>query len=116
MTTRTLSYADSIREAHAQGGAESEWQSSINLKDGVRLAPARTLIEKQDHASLCLRKLDLPFAAVVDGMDGAAETAYQAWPSRLYLIGRDGKVAFNFFHKIEAALFIEMNDCFAVSS
>ena len=29
---------------------------------------------------------------------------------------RDGKVAFNFFHKIEAALFIEMNDCFAVSS
>ena len=27
-------------------------------------------------------------------MDGAAEIAYQAWPSRLYLTGRDGKVAF----------------------
>jgi hypothetical protein len=39
--------------------------------------------------------LDLPFPAVVDGMDSAAETAYQAWPSRLYLIGRDGKVAFH---------------------
>jgi hypothetical protein len=38
--------------------------------------------------------LDLPFPAVVDGMDGTAETAYQAWPSRLYLVGRDGKVAF----------------------
>jgi hypothetical protein len=38
--------------------------------------------------------LDLPFPAVVDGMDGAAETAYQAWPSRLYLVGSDGKVAF----------------------
>jgi tetratricopeptide (TPR) repeat protein len=84
-----------IREAHAQDGAESQWQSSINIKEGISLAPARTLPEKQEHAALCLRKLDLPFSAVVDGMDGAAETAYQAWPSRLYLVGRDGKVAFS---------------------
>ena len=27
-------------------------------------------------------------------MDAAAERAYQAWPSRLYLIGRDGTVAY----------------------
>jgi hypothetical protein len=45
-------------------------------------------------AALCLRKLDLGFPAVVDGMDAAAESAYQAWPSRVYLIGRDGRVAF----------------------
>jgi len=83
-----------IREAHAQGGDESHWQSTINVKEGVSLAEARTLPEKQDRAALCLRRLDLPFPAVVDGMDGAAETAYQAWPSRLYLIGRDGKVTF----------------------
>ena len=57
----------------AEGGAESEWQSTINIKEGISLAPARTLPEKQDHAALCLRKLDLPFPAVVDGMDGAAE-------------------------------------------
>ena len=83
-----------IREAHAEGGAESQWQSTINVKEGISLAPARTLPEKQDHANLCLRKLDLRFPALVDGMDGTAETAYQAWPSRLYLVGRDGKVAF----------------------
>ena len=83
-----------IREAHAQGGAETEWQSTINSRDGISLSPARTLPEKQEHAALCLRKLDLPFPAVVDGMDGAAESAYQAWPSRVYLVGRDGKVAF----------------------
>jgi len=84
-----------IREAHAEGGAESDWQSTINIKEGISLAPARTLTEKQDHATLCLRKLDLGFTALVDGMDGAAETAYQAWPSRLYLIGMDGKIAFS---------------------
>ena len=83
-----------IREAHAEGGAESQWQSTINIKEGISLAPARTLPEKQEHASLCLRKLNLPFPAVVDGMDGAAETAYQAWPSRLYVIGtrRQGRL------------------------
>ena len=59
------------------------------------MAPARTLAEKQEHAEFCLRKLNLPFPAVVDGMDGAAETAYQAWPSRVYLVGRDGRVAFH---------------------
>ncbi len=84
-----------IREAHAEGGAESQWQSTINIREGISLAPARTLTEKQDHAALCLRKLDLGFPAVVDGMDSAAETAYQAWPSRLYAIGLDGKVVFS---------------------
>jgi tetratricopeptide (TPR) repeat protein len=83
-----------IREAHAEGGPESQWQSTINIKEGISLAPARTLGEKQEHAALCLRKLDLPFAAVVDSLDGKAEIAYQAWPSRLYLVGRDGKVVF----------------------
>jgi tetratricopeptide (TPR) repeat protein len=84
-----------IREAHADGGPEDQWQSTINQRDGVSLAPATSLPEKQAHADLCLRKLSLPFPALVDGMDAAAETAYQAWPSRLYLVGRSGRVAFN---------------------
>lgn len=77
-----------ISEAHA------DWQSTINQKEGIDLPLARTLAEKQDHAAVCQRKLELPFALVVDGMDAAAERAYQAWPSRLYLVGRDGKVAY----------------------
>ena len=80
-----------IREAHAEG----DWQSTINEKEGVDLQPARNLAEKQAHAELCLRKLSLPFPSVVDGMDGAAEKAYSAWPSRVYLVGRDGRVAFD---------------------
>jgi tetratricopeptide (TPR) repeat protein len=80
-----------IREAHAEGN----WQSTINQKEGVDLQPAHTLAEKQAHAALCLRKLSLPFGSVVDGMDGAAEKAYNAWPSRVYLVSRDGRVAFD---------------------
>jgi tetratricopeptide (TPR) repeat protein len=83
-----------ITEAHANGGAESQWQSTINQKEGIDLPTPQNLAEKQDHATLCLRKLSLPFAMVVDGMDAAAERVYAAWPSRLYLVGRDGRVAF----------------------
>ena len=83
-----------ISEAHASGGPEPQWQSTINQKEGIDLPAPRNLAEKRDHAALCLRKLTLPFAVEVDGMDAAAERAYQAWPSRLYLVGRDGKVAF----------------------
>ena len=83
-----------ISEAHANSGPESQWQSTINEKEGVDLPAPRNLAEKQEHASLCVRKLSLPFAIEVDGMDAAAEQAYQAWPSRLYIVGRDGKVGF----------------------
>ncbi len=81
-----------IKEAHAEG----DWQSTINQKDGIDLPPARSFQEKRAHAELCVRKLSLPFTSVVvDGMDGAAEKAYSAWPSRVYIVGRDGRVAFD---------------------
>jgi type I thyroxine 5'-deiodinase len=31
---------------------------------------------------------------LVDGMDDAVNRAYAAFPDRLYLVGRDGKIAF----------------------
>jgi tetratricopeptide (TPR) repeat protein len=84
-----------IREAHAVNSPEAQWQSTINEREGITLAPAKTVGEKREHAELCLRKLDLAWPAVVDGMDAAAENAYQAWPSRVYVVGKDGRVAFN---------------------
>ena len=81
-----------IREAHPRGGG---WQSTINEREEIDLGPARDLTDKQAHANLCVRRLNIPFPALVDGMDGAAEGAYDAFPSRVYLVGRDGRVAFN---------------------
>jgi tetratricopeptide (TPR) repeat protein len=80
-----------IREAHAT----DNWQSTRNEREGVVMAPASTIEEKQDHAAMCSLKLHLPFPALVDGMDGAMEAAYAAWPSRAFVIGPDGSVRYS---------------------
>ncbi len=36
----------------------------------------------------------MPFPAVVDNVDGRVEAKYAAWPSRLFVIGNDGRVAY----------------------
>jgi tetratricopeptide (TPR) repeat protein len=80
-----------IREAHAA----DQWQSTRNEREEVIVAPALTTEDKEDHAVMCSLKLHLPFPALVDGMDGAMEAAYAAWPSRAFVIGPDGRVRYS---------------------
>jgi tetratricopeptide (TPR) repeat protein len=80
-----------IREAHAAG----DWQSTRNVREGVAVAPALTMEDKEDHAVMCTRKLHLKFPALVDTTDGSAEAAYAAWPSRAFVIGPDGRVRYS---------------------
>src|SRR6185437_15700087 len=80
-----------VREAHAEGN----WQSTRNEREGIELPPAANLAEKREHATLCSRKLHLPFPAVVDGMDGAVERAYAAWPSRLFVVDKTGRIRYS---------------------
>jgi len=80
-----------IREAHST----SDWQSTRNQRDGIVLRPAANMSEQQEHATLCVRKLHLGFPALLDGVTGAAEKSYSAWPSRAYLIDRQGRIVFS---------------------
>jgi tetratricopeptide (TPR) repeat protein len=80
-----------IREAHTM----ETWESGRNSREGVSVPPAASIAEKQEHASYCMRELHLAFPAVVDGMDGAVEKAYAAWPSLVVVVGKDGRVAYS---------------------
>jgi len=80
-----------IREAHATG----EWQSTVNEREGLQLAPATSMEQKHGYATMCTRKLELRFPSAVDGLDNAAEQAYAAWPSRVYVISTDGQVRYS---------------------
>jgi tetratricopeptide (TPR) repeat protein len=79
-----------IREAHAG----DQWQSTINEREHISLTPAANRDQKNEHAQMCVRNLRLSFPAAVDGMDGAAEKAYSAWPSRVYVVRPDGRVGY----------------------
>ena len=55
-----------------------------------------TLAERKGVARVCMTKLaleDMP--ALVDNLDDAVNKAYAAWPDRLYLVGRDGRIAYH---------------------
>jgi Flp pilus assembly protein TadD len=77
-----------VHEAHTS----ENWQSTVNQRQGVDVPPEKSLEEKEQHAALCIRKLDLKFPVVVDNMDRKIESAYGAWPSAVYLVGGDGRV------------------------
>lgn len=79
-----------IREAHAIDSEEPM------TGDGEPVVEDPfTLAERRDVARQCRGALQLSaIPGVIDGIDDAVNTAYHAWPDRLYLIGSDGVVAF----------------------
>ncbi len=77
-----------IQEAHS----EADWQSSINRREQISLAPAKTFAQKQSYAETCIRKLHIRYAAAVDDFERKAEKAYHAWPSAVYVVERAGTV------------------------
>ncbi|MFN7994763.1 MAG: tetratricopeptide repeat protein [Bryobacteraceae bacterium] len=66
-----------VHEAHTG----DNWQSTVNSREGVDLGPEKSSVEKQEHAALCGRKLNLRFPVVVDGMERTVESAYSG-PAR----------------------------------
>jgi Iodothyronine deiodinase len=79
-----------IEEAHALDA----WQDDDNIKAHIFLHSTRTLNERCSVAGTCLTKLGVEFPAVVDDLVNTTERAYTAWPDRLYVIDRDGRVAY----------------------
>lgn len=83
-------YVVYIEEAHPIDA----WQLSDNLEDDVLVATTRTADERYQVAGLCLTKLGIDVPTLVDEPDNRVERAYTAWPDRLYVIDRDGLIAY----------------------
>lgn len=79
-----------ITEAHPS----DVWQMKSNIKDKVVFASPKNEDERQNVAGMCVRKLGIKIPAVLDEFGNSTEANYTAWPDRLYLIGRDGKVVY----------------------
>jgi hypothetical protein len=79
-----------ITEAHPT----DVWQTESNMKDKVLFASPRSEDERAFVAGACVRKLGIEIPAVLDEFGNSTESAYTAWPDRLYLIDAAGRVAY----------------------
>jgi hypothetical protein len=79
-----------IREAHPEDG----WVLADNRREEIALRDPTTLEERAAAAEACALRLRTSIPILLDDVDDAVASAYGGWPDRLYLIGRDGSVAF----------------------
>lgn len=80
-----------IREAHPDSVL-------LTLRDGKEVLEK---IEQTDdpfaraaHAEVCMATLKLSVPTVIDQDDNLANRAYAGWPDRMYVVGRDGRIAY----------------------
>jgi hypothetical protein len=78
-----------IAEAHAV----DEWQLQANVDDGVLLRQHAALDERFAAAREASARLGLTMPVLVDDMDDAVAEAFAAWPERLYVAERGGRLA-----------------------
>lgn len=79
-----------IREAHPSDA----WQMAINVRENVVLTDPQAFVERNNAAESCVRTLGIRIPALVDDRQDAVERSYTGWPDRLYVIDRNGDVAF----------------------
>ena len=79
-----------IREAHPEDG----WVLEDNREEGIALVDPVSLGERAAVADACVLRLETRIPTLLDDVDDAVASAYGGWPDRLYLVGRDGRIAF----------------------
>lgn len=65
-----------------------------NKQEGVVVNQPKSEEERAKVATTCAESLKLSIPFVVDTLDNKTETAYAGWPDRLYIVGKDGKIAY----------------------
>ena len=78
-----------IAEAHATDG----WQMESNVGEDVLVANHVTIDDRFAAAREGVERLDLTLPVLVDQMDDAVSNAFAAWPERIYVVDRDGRIA-----------------------
>jgi hypothetical protein len=83
-------YSVYIREAHPSDG----WSMESNDRVGISIAQPKTGEQRTQVATKCCESLKMSMPLLVDTIDDSVGRAYSGFPDRLYLIDRQGKVAY----------------------
>ena len=69
------------------------WNVPSNDDDEIAIPVAATFSDRKKAAGETCRKLDVDLPFLLDTIDDTVAETYSAFPDRLYLIDRDGRVA-----------------------
>jgi Iodothyronine deiodinase len=89
-----------INEAHPVDGwwlGRGFWKWAVKLyspKVAMDINAHKTMEERRKAAGQCEDTLQYGIHTYVDEMDDSVSKAYAAYPTRLYLVGVDGKVVY----------------------
>jgi hypothetical protein len=79
-----------IKEAHPEDG----WVVTHNRDEDIAVMDPRSAGDRSRVAEACVMRSAIRIPMLIDDLDNTVASAYGGWPDRLYLIGRDGRVAF----------------------
>ncbi len=65
-----------------------------NVRQNVVFASPKSFDERGSVAESCVRNLHIEIPALLGDFGNTTEAAYTGWPDRLYVIDREGKVAY----------------------
>src|SRR5258708_27846956 len=69
-------------------------KSNLKDKDDVCYAQPKTLEQRVIIANDFIKRFKFPLPFGIDDMSNAADTAYAAWPERIYIIDEGGHIAY----------------------
>lgn len=79
-----------IKEAHPEDG----WVLNVNREAEIAVEDPTSDQGRAEVATTCAVRLRMQIPVLLDGLDNRVAGAYGGWPDRLYLIGRNGRIAF----------------------
>jgi hypothetical protein len=79
-----------VREAHPLDG----WRMESNDRAGIEIKQPRAKTERDTVARKCCSSLGITMPLVVDQLNDYVGHVYSGMPDRLYVIDRDGRVAY----------------------
>jgi len=79
-----------ISEAHPDDG----WRLQENVRDGFVFNEPKTWEERSRLARVFVERYAWRLPVAVDNLDNRVEQDYAAWPDRLYVIARGGRILY----------------------
>lgn len=78
-----------IKEAHPS----DDWANRVN--DRVKyIKDPTTFQERYQVANTCISDLEISIPCLIDDMENTAARAYKGWPDRLFVVAKDGTIAY----------------------